>query len=113
MSDTNFIVTEKAQRPADVNGRCFYCNQPIGGFHNHDCVLIIKKVKVKAIIEYEIKVPAHWERDHIEFHRNEGSWCATNMIGELEKLDDESNCLCSHVKFECMDDRGLSFLDEE
>ena len=96
-----FIVTEKAQRPADMNGCCFYCQQPIGQPHKPDCVLISKTVKVRAIIEYKISVPSDWDEHAIEFHRNESSWCADNMIRELEELrKGEGGCLCNYVEFE-------------
>lgn len=100
-----FIVTEKATRPA-VNDktRCFYCQAPIGTPHRKDCVLISKKVKISATIEYEIEVPAHWDKDQIEFYRNEGSWCASNMIGELKRLDRNLGCVCGRVKTELVED---------
>lgn len=105
------IVTEKAQRPASMNGTCFYCKQPIGAEHLHDCVLIERKVLVRAVIEYEIAVPADWTAEQIEFHRNDGSWCADNMIPELEALT-ESECLCDKVLFTYLGDTSRPYLEE-
>lgn len=96
----DFIVTEKAMRPAGPERRCFYCKEPIGGKHGPTCVLVRKKVKIRATVEYEIEVPAHWDAEDIEFHRNDGSWCSSNMIGELEAL----GCLCGAVHFEHLAD---------
>ena len=107
-----FIVTEKAMRPASSARRCFYCNQDIGQPHKEDCVMIAKKVKVRAIIEYEVEVPSTWEKENVEFQRNEGSWCASNMIGELEELDEEKGCLCPDVEFEYLEDTSGPFLRE-
>lgn len=106
-----FVVTEKAQRPANMNGKCFYCHQKIGDKHKVDCVLVKKKVKVKMKleVEYEVEVPADWDKDQIEFHRNEGSWCANNALEELENLE---GCLCDDAEFEYMEDTSTPFLGE-
>ena len=107
-----FFVTKKAQRPADMNGKCFYCGQPIGAEHRGDCVLINKMVKVRMTVEYEIEVPAHWETHMVEFHRNGSSWCCDNTLDELKKLAEENGCLCGMMNFTCLDDRGEAYLDE-
>lgn len=104
-----FKVTSKAKRPASDINECFYCHIPIGGFHKHDCALVVKKVLVRAVIEYEIQVPYFWDSCDIEFHRNESSSCADSMIGELEALE---GCLCSHVTFEYLSDKGPAMLNE-
>lgn len=109
-----FIVTEKSQRPAQKDlGKCFYCHQPIGSEHKSDCVLIMKKVKVRMTIEYEVEVPADWSKEMVEFHRNESSWCAGNAIAELESLGDGNECLCGVATFECLDDNGEAYLSEK
>lgn len=107
-----FIVTEKAKRPAkpDENG-CFYCQQPIGQPHKIDCVLVCRKVKVKLVIEYEIVVPAFWNEHDVEFHRNESSWCKSNLISELEEVNKE-RCLCSIAKFEHIGNISEEYLRE-
>lgn len=111
-----FIVTEKAMRPVSTARKCFYCDQPIGTYHKADCVLINKKVKVIASIKYEIKVPAFWDAEQIEFHRNESSWCASNVIEELQELENnlnkEHNCMCSCTSFKFVEDTSEPFLDE-
>lgn len=107
-----FTVTEKAQRPARMNGACFYCQQKIGHAHKQDCVLIKKRVRVRMIVEYEIDVPAHWDAQHVEFHRNEGSWCADNAISELEEIQERDGCLCHAARFEYLADTSGPELDE-
>src|SRR5688572_17000869 len=87
-------------RPARKSDECFYCQQKVGTSHHQDCVAIHKKVLVRAIVEYEIEVPYSWDKEQIEFQRNEGSWCASNMLQELENLDTDEHCLCPNVTYE-------------
>lgn len=107
-----FQVTEAAQRPARMDGSCFYCHQKIGESHRDDCVLIAKNVKVRMTVEYEVKVPASWSSYDIEFHRNDSSWCCGNAIRELEKLN-ENGCICGITHFDCIDENGAAYLDEQ
>lgn len=108
-----FRVTEKSQRPARKDGTCFYCNQPIGGFHEFTCVLISKKVKVRMTVDYHVEVPAYWDSHMIEFHRNEGSWCMNNAIQELENISNKNGCLCeTNMNFSCEDSSGEAYLKE-
>jgi len=100
-------------RPASDSEQCFYCKQPVGDCHKPDCVLIRKTVKIRAIIEYEVGVPHSWAKPDIEYHRNDGSWCAKNMLDELKLLNPEGEgCLCDYVSFECLSDTGQPKLDE-
>ena len=99
---STFRVTHKAMRPASDQEKCFYCHEPTGGFHADDCVLIQKRVKVRMTVEYEIKVPAHWEKWRIENHRNESSWCQDNAIQDLEELAKEE-CLCGLLNYNVVD----------
>lgn len=55
-----------------------------------------KTVIVRMTVEYPVDVPSDWEKYDIEFHRNEGSWCASNAIDELQELGD---CICSYTEF--------------
>ena len=108
-----FKVTKKAQRPARMDGSCFYCGEKIGDYHKDNCVLVIKNVIVKATIEYEINVPSDWTKETIEFQRNEGSWCSSNIIEELKKVDEKEGCLCRRVEFEYLKDTSNAFLEEK
>ena len=112
-----FIVTDAAKRPADAKATCcFYCRQPIGAAHKGTCVLIDQRVTVRAIIEYDVFVPAAWTADQIEFHRNEGSWCASNGVREIERvakrLEAENNCPCGTMKYEFVCRVGEPMLNE-
>lgn len=96
------LVTKKAVRPAGPQDRCFYCRQIIGTPHDFSCVLLKRKVKVRLTVEYEVDVPAEWDKEQIEFHRNEGSWCANNALDELTALfrSENSPCMCELSHFE-------------
>jgi hypothetical protein len=71
--------------------------------------------KRTVIVEYKIEVllevPEDWDKDMIEFHRNEGSWCASNIIEELRRLDERAGCLCRLL--ECSFLREASEQDEQ
>lgn len=108
----DFIVTPDAQRPASMNGKCFYCGQPIGEKHKSNCVLVKKKVRVRMTVEYEIDVPASWDKEKIEFHRNNGSWCSSNAIDELQSIADSGDCLCGRMEYEYLEDTSESCLGE-
>jgi len=86
-------------RPAGMPDRCFYCGQRVGEPHGSKCAAVHKMVRVQYSFDIEIEVPAFWDKDNVEFHRNDSSWCANNAIGDigkfLERIDQEdSNCLC-------------------
>jgi len=98
------LVAADCERPARMDGTCFYCRQPVGGLHVPNCVAFKRRVRVRAVIEYEIDVPASWSKEQIEFHRNEGSWCADNMIDEISAIGGEDGCLCAAVQFTYLDD---------
>lgn len=108
-----YLVTEKAMRPASDERQCFYCQQAVGLFHKPDCVLISKVVTISMHVEYPIVVPADWKAENVEFHRNEGSWCSDNAIGELERFSEAHGCLCqTHIAFKYIRDENEPFLNE-
>lgn len=108
-----YIVTEKAERPNGRKGLCFYCGRKVGESHAFDCVLISKKVRLRMTVEYEVRVPAHWDKDRVEFHRNESSWCADNAVAELQELLSDDSCtLCGCTEFEMLEVTSEPFLSE-
>ena len=98
-----FIVTEDALRPARMDGSCFYCSSHLGTEHKHDCVLLKRRVRLQMTIEYDVFFPASWSIDEIEYHRNEGSWCADNAIAEIQNISDVYGCLCSNTRFKVLE----------
>lgn len=87
-------------RPAGKQDRCFYCNNKIGEQHKYNCVILRKKVKLRYCFDIEVEMPWYWDKELILFNRNDGSWCASNAIEELEKLSNDIGCLCSIFKAE-------------
>ena len=112
MKDSENVVTEAAMRPASSKPECFYCKVPLGGIHHNTCATIRKKVMVRMTVEYEVDVPAHWDSNMVNYHRNEGGWCGGNAIEELQDLAGESECLCGFVKFDYLRDTSEPFLNE-
>lgn len=110
---TAFIVTPAAARPAGRPDRCFYCHRPVGDTHDEDkCALVKRKVRVRMTVEYDIDAPVHWDQAQIEFHRNDGSWCADNALDELAAQSERAGCLCPHTRFEYVREMGEPFLRE-
>lgn len=109
-----FIVTPDAERPAGTAGRCFYCQREVGAKHDPACVLIKRRVRIRMTVEYEVDVPACWTDEDIEFHRNDGTWCANNALTELDALfgSEDGPCLCVAAKFAYVAEAGLPRLEE-
>ena len=108
----DFKVTKEAMRPASSKTECFYCHNSVGKNHSPGCVLIEKKAKVRMIVEYEIDIPAHWDKSNVEFQRNKGSWCCDNAIEELEKVSKDKGCICLQTTFEFLGSDDKTFLSE-
>ena len=104
MSDvTQGKVDESAVAPAGRPDECFWCTAKIGDDHKTECVTQTRKVKVRAIIEYEIDAPRSWTAHDIVFHRNYSSWCADNIVNELQQITESGACLCDATKFEVVE----------
>lgn len=65
-----------------------------------------RTVRVRYIFDLDISVPAEWDQEMVEFHRNESTWCATNALAELEKVDKTDGCLCSRMRCEYVGEKG-------
>lgn len=76
--------------------KCLYCTAAIDTPHDSDCVCPQRTVVLEAKIQMVVEVPIFWSEEDILFHRNEGSWCATNLVDELQRGPD---CLCDHAEF--------------
>lgn len=103
------LVNDDGIRPAGKPDECFYCNRKVGKPHGLDCTVVTKLVKVRYTIEAIIEVPWFWHEGSVEFHRNESSWCMSNVVNDL-KADVErrekdpsgpgGQCLCRSGKAE-------------
>lgn len=94
-------------RPAGKPDECFYCHSKVGEPHKFDCVTVVKRVKMRATIEYETNVPVSWDKAITEFYYNDGHWCANNIVNELQcyidYLNENGSCLCSQCKIEVIE----------
>lgn len=88
------VTTENGPRPAGPPDRCFYCDEAVGGVHKSDCVLRERTIVARLVIEHVVVVPEHWTPEHFLFHRNEGTWCASNVLRELGASDGDGPCIC-------------------
>jgi hypothetical protein len=87
----NEIVTqENGPCPAGKPDECFYCRQKIGAPHKFECVIPQRYVVVRETIERVVAVPKSWNVGEIHFKYNEGSWCADNIVRDLQKLIDKA-----------------------
>ncbi|MEX3764420.1 hypothetical protein [Paraburkholderia phenoliruptrix] len=108
-----FTVTPAAQRPARMDGHCFYCRQEIGAEHNPDCVLIKRKVVLRLTVEYETEMPADCDAATIERMRNHGSCCANNVIADLQRqFEHGERCMCGIANFKFVRDASEPYLEE-
>lgn len=93
-------------RPAGKPDECFYCHSKIGEFHKDGCVMITKPVKIKAILYCEIDVPEHWDKEQIEYHYNDGTWCADNLHNRISAELNERGidfCLCPYSEIKVVE----------
>lgn len=102
--ETQKVTKTHGPRPAGKPDQCFYCQQPLGSNHKHECVMRQRTVMMQVTITLPVAVPECWTPEHIEFHRNESSWCAGNWANDLLEDpaadDPEPRCICSHYEAE-------------
>lgn len=111
--NSNFIVTEKSICENE-NDICFFCGRKIGNYHKVDCPLILKKVLVRAYIDYHINVPSYWDT------KTTAAACADENFDDVynELIDTERTYsgdkdLTEAVIFKCIHIDDNFFLDEE
>lgn len=103
MKRQTWKVGEYAIRPAGEKDKCFYCGSEIGEEHNKGCVLREKTIVTRLVIDFVDSVPEHWDEEQINFHYNNSSWCASNVLSKLQNRDDW-RCLCDVSDFEYLRD---------
>lgn len=94
--ETHTVTPENGPRPAGLSDECFYCNEKLGRQHRKDCVLRKRTVIMEYRFQVVLLMPEHWTIPSIEFNRNDGSWCASNALDELEEQG--RDCWCNHFK---------------
>lgn len=93
------VIETHGPRPAGKPNECFYCYRRLGEQHAEECVMRQRPVVVRMTVEYIVAVPESWDAHSIEFHRNDGSWCADNALAELESIGGVLGCLCNLIEY--------------
>ena len=73
---------------------CFYCGETLGNEHKRGCVLRERTIIIEFKCSLLVSVPEDWGTEMIEFFFNDSSYCSSNLIDELKKLDKHNNCIC-------------------
>ncbi len=94
MKRKDWTVTESSTRPAGKPDRCFYCGELIGEQHSENCVIKSRTVIVDFTFRTVLSVPESWDEEQIRFHYNDGTWCADNILSELNERSSEMRCNC-------------------
>lgn len=97
----NFPVTQEAIRPIGEADKCYLCERSLGEEHKTGCVFRERTILVEFKCNLVVSVPEHWDFGMIDFHFNESSYCRSNLLEELQALDERATCLCrfSEVAF--------------
>lgn len=110
--ENTWIVKQDDVRPARPDGTCFYCGVPVGGKHKYDCVIPQKSVIVDFTIRLPVLVPVFWDKEQIDFHYNESSWCADNLLSLIESWQEQTGCcLCGVMEANYV--RGANSAEDE
>lgn len=95
MKRTNWTVGEYSVRPFGKEGECFYCHTQLGEQHKEDCLIRARTVNVDFTIHMVMQVPEYWDESDINFKFNDSSWCASNILNELQQREEETGrCIC-------------------
>jgi hypothetical protein len=111
MKRDNWEVQDEGIRPAGPPTECFYCHAQREAQHNANCVIRERTVVVDVTVRLVITQPEHWTAKQIEWHMNEGSWCADNILEEMEAQAVRMGCLCNTTTTKFV--REASSEDEE
>lgn len=99
MKRTDWTVGEYGIRPAGDPDKCFYCQEPLGGQHKEDCPIRCRTVVVEMTMNFVFEEPEFNDEEKINFRYNQGTWCASNIIDEIERIEKDNGCLCRFTKF--------------
>ena len=110
MTRKDWDVGAYSVRPAGKPDECFYCGAKIGEQHKPNCVIRKKTIVSRLTIDFVDSVPENWDKDVIDFHYNDSSWCASNILNRLEERSN-FRCLCDVASFEYL--RDATEEDEE
>ena len=106
----DWTVGEYSVRPAGKTDECYYCGAKVGEQHKSNCVIREKTIVTRLTIDFVDDVPENWDKEVIDFHYNNSSWCASNILNRLEERNN-FRCLCDVASFEYL--RDATEEDEE
>ena len=106
----DWTVGEYSVRPAGKPDECYYCGAKVGEQHKPNCVIRKKTIVARLTIDFVDSVPENWDKEVIDFHYNNSSWCASNILNRLEERNN-FRCLCDVASFEYL--RDATEEDEE
>ncbi|MCD7996468.1 MAG: hypothetical protein LUH21_04460 [Clostridiales bacterium] len=120
MRRADWTVSKESVRPAGKQDRCFYCGELLGEQHSKECIIRSKTVVVDFTVRTVLSVPENWDEKQINFHYNDGTWCADNLLDELNNRSDKCRYLCDITKAKFIkeadekdeEDYGITFVDE-
>jgi len=95
----------------EVDYPCIYCGAALGEEHNPGCVSREKTIVADVTVRMVMIVPEHWEEKDFDFHYNKGSWCASNIVDDLRRMDERVGCLCEYTNIKYI--REATAGDEE
>jgi hypothetical protein len=87
--------------------KCFYCSGKIGREHDADCVTLDKPVKVRLTLDLVLTTVRGWTKEQSERRWNEGSWCADNIISDIERHCADGHCLCNRAHIDILGDATM------
>lgn len=99
MKRDNWTVGDYGIRPAGKPTQCFYCGIEKGGIHKEGCVIRKRTIVMEMKINIVMDVPEDWDEAMCNFHKNEGTWCANNILHDLNAMKERMNCLCDVAEF--------------
>ena len=110
MKRKDWTVGKYSVRPAGKPDECYYCGAKVGEQHKPNCVIRNKTIVARLTIDFVDSVPENWDTEVIDFHYNNSSWCASNILNRLEERNN-FRCLCDVASFEYL--RDATEEDEE
>ena len=110
MTRKDWTVGEYSVRPSGNPDECYYCGAKVGEQHKPNCVIRKKTIVTRMTIDFVDSVPENWDKDVIDFHYNDSSWCASNILNRIEERSN-FRCLCDVASFEYL--RDATEEDEE
>lgn len=93
-SDWPLVLSNDTGLRPIMPGVCFYCRRSIGEPHGLECVCVTKRVELQVTVGspilfegvWPLDVPHSWGPATIEFHRNQGTWCADNFFDHVAEV---------------------------